>query len=178
MQARVDAAADEEARKAEEEAARKAEDEDRTSGADEKEKAGGKTDAAAPRRRVGNVEVLKPGALYRECAVVQLDVPAPSPPPVEKETKPKNKKGKARTDEVPLEDDGEFGGEVVGRAVWEWYESRLKIWEERDKERVKAEEEQAAKEKAEAEAKDKEDNVPSEPGAAPAGPETPSAQNS
>ena len=56
---------------------------------------------------------------------------------------------------ISLEDDGEFGGEAVGRAVWEWYEARLKEWETQDKERVMAEEEQAAREKAEVEAEEK-----------------------
>ncbi|KAI0700972.1 hypothetical protein C8T65DRAFT_709564 [Cerioporus squamosus] len=134
-QAKVDAAADEEARQAEALTPEAS------------------SEPAEP-RRMGNVEVLKPGALYRECAVVQLEVPrppAPAPAPGTKE-----KKGKEREErEEPsvLEDDGDFGGEVVGRAVWEWYEARLKEWEARDKERVKAEEEAAAREKAEEEAK-------------------------
>ncbi|KAI0645008.1 hypothetical protein C8Q79DRAFT_893085, partial [Trametes meyenii] len=78
-----------------------------------------------PRRR-GNVEVLKPGALYRECAVVPLDVPRPPAPASAPE---KGKKGKAPAEASALEDDGEYGGEAVGRAVWEWYEARLKEWE-------------------------------------------------
>ncbi|KAH9935102.1 uncharacterized protein BXZ73DRAFT_45573 [Epithele typhae] len=154
MQAKVDLAADEEARKAEEAAARKARAEDGEDAAAPASEPGAK-DAKRGPPRVGNVEVLKPGALYRECAIVRLDVPVP-PRPVVEENEPKSKadgkKGKAAEAEIPLEDDGEFGGEAVGRAVWEWYEVRLKDWEARDKERVKAEEEAVAKEKAEAEA--------------------------
>ena len=141
-QAKIDAAADEELRKAEAAAAQTPQDEPAPS----------TKNTSAP-MRIGNVEVLKPGALYRECAVVHLDVPRPPAPPEEK--KATGKKGKEKEVETVLEDDGEFGGEVVGRAVWEWYEARLKEWEERDKERVKAEEEEAAKEKAEAEAREK-----------------------
>lgn len=142
-QAKVDAAADEEARQAEAAAA-----------AGTEEQAGGSASvpAEAMPRRVGHVEVLKPGALYRECAVVRLEVPRPPEPPRTDEEK--NKEGKERAEESMLEDDGEFGGEAVGRAVWEWYEARLKEWEARDKARVQAEEEAAAKEQADAEAKE------------------------
>ncbi|RDX48591.1 hypothetical protein OH76DRAFT_1352105 [Lentinus brumalis] len=129
-QAKVDAAADEEARKAEAALGNTPE----TS-----------SEPAEP-RRTGPVEVLKPGALYRECAIVRLEVPRPpAPAPGTDE-----KKGEEPS---ALEDDGDFGGEIVGRAVWEWYEARLKEWEARDKERVEAEEKVAAKEKAEEEAK-------------------------
>ncbi|EIW54094.1 uncharacterized protein TRAVEDRAFT_74364 [Trametes versicolor FP-101664 SS1] len=136
-QAKIDAAADEE-RKAEEE---------RAAGGAAPESEG----AEKPARplRTGNVEVLKPGALYRECAVVPLDVPRP-PTPVLEEKDKKNKKSKPEEEPVQ-EDDEEYGGEAVGRAVWEWYEARLKEWEARDAERVKAEEDAAAaKEKTEA----------------------------
>ncbi|KAI0363999.1 hypothetical protein BV20DRAFT_911588, partial [Pilatotrama ljubarskyi] len=111
-QAKVNAAADEEKKAEAERAASKP--------AEEQE---------AEPRRTGNVEVLKPGALYRECAIVQIDVPRPPEPAPEE-----NKKGKGRA-ETTLEDDGEYGGEAVGRAVWEWYEARLKEWEARDAER-------------------------------------------
>ncbi|CAL1711716.1 unnamed protein product [Somion occarium] len=85
-------------------------------------------------------EVLKPGALYRECSVVTLGVP-PLPSKfieamedAERKRKEKaGKKGKMEEDAFPLEDDGEFGGEMVGRTVWEWYEMKLKEWEAREK---------------------------------------------
>ena len=83
-------------------------------------------------------EVLKPGALYRECAVVQLKVF--SPPEIdqvrdEKKSKRQNSKktqdlkASDGEDATTLADDGEFGGEQLGRIVWEWYENRLKVWE-------------------------------------------------
>lgn len=143
-QLKVDAAADEELRKAQAEAAASADAAE--SSAEEP--------ARGP-RRIANIEVLKPGALYRECAVVQFDVPKPAvPPPAADEGKKGKGKEKSMTESI-LEDDGEFGGEAVGRAVWEWYEARLKEWEAQDKERVKADEEAAAKEKAAAEATEK-----------------------
>ena len=80
--------------------------------------------------RIVNEEVLKPGALYRECAVVQQIVPGLPSGDVggqEKEgTKVKDENGPP---EPGFPDDGELGGEEVGRVVWEWYEARLKQWE-------------------------------------------------
>ena len=82
-------------------------------------------------------EVLKPGALYADCAVVRLKVPLP-PSAVEqlaseKETVKDGGKGKNQstaTEEVlEIQDDGEFGGEVMGRLIWEAYEEALKDWE-------------------------------------------------
>nr|VWO97984.1 Transcriptional repressor TUP1 [Ganoderma boninense] len=131
-QFKVDAAADDEVRKAQ------AQVQAAPAGGAESGRARGPA-------RIANVEVLKPGALYRECAVVQFDVPKPAVPlPEPKESKGGKEKS---TVESILEDDGEFGGEAVGRAVWEWYEVRLKEWEARDKERVQ-EEEAAAREAA------------------------------
>lgn len=95
-------------------------------------------------------EVLKPGALYRECAVVTPFVP-PLPPPPEglsgkqaeekkSATKPGEKKSQTGKDgktevgeDLIIEDDGELGGESVGRVVWEWYERQLKTWEASEK---------------------------------------------
>lgn len=71
-------------------------------------------------------EILKPGALYAECAVVRLNIPTPANPLVSEDKKEKGK-GKAEVLEIP--DDGEFGGEVTGRLVWEAYEEALKVWE-------------------------------------------------
>ncbi|THH32442.1 hypothetical protein EUX98_g1714 [Antrodiella citrinella] len=91
-------------------------------------------------------EVLKPGALYRECAVVNLRVPSlPHPPEKQedqkaKDAKKKAKKGKGKEEEeiVVLEDDGELGGESLGRMVWEWYETRLKDWETNERAQLDA----------------------------------------
>ncbi|TFK50908.1 hypothetical protein OE88DRAFT_1700544 [Heliocybe sulcata] len=68
-------------------------------------------------------EVLKPGALYSECAVVTLRVP--SLPESEKEKLGLKPEG---GNEV-VKDDGEIGGQDVGRVVWEGYEESLKRWE-------------------------------------------------
>ncbi|TBU26758.1 hypothetical protein BD311DRAFT_725556 [Dichomitus squalens] len=131
-QLKVDAAADEELRKTQAEAAGSADASESTA-----------ETRARRATTIANVEVLKPGALYRECAVVRLDVPWPAILPSAA------KEGKKSVAEDILEDDGEFGGEAVGRAVWEWYEARLKEWEAKDKEREEAQE-AIAKEKAEA----------------------------
>lgn len=92
-------------------------------------------------------EVLKPGALYSDCAVVvTLKVPPPPPSPAsgdskdgkkaagsEKKSDSKKDKGKAKEKgeelDISIEDDGEYGGEAVGRVVWEAYEGALKLWE-------------------------------------------------
>ncbi|KAH6918149.1 hypothetical protein BKA70DRAFT_1416163 [Coprinopsis sp. MPI-PUGE-AT-0042] len=103
--------------------------------------------APAPRpKSTAPLEVLKPGALYRECAVVQLKVPTPTAEQLEQlkqqdEAKSSKKKsatnGKAKAGKsspsveevLDLEQDEEYGGEVAGRLVWEAYEDALKIWE-------------------------------------------------
>ncbi|GLB37969.1 putative short chain dehydrogenase reductase family protein [Lyophyllum shimeji] len=72
-------------------------------------------------------EVLKPGALYAECAVVRVKVPPPSDPQASEKSQG-NGKAKAR-EVLEIADDGEFGGEVMGRLVWEAYEDALKAWE-------------------------------------------------
>lgn len=59
-------------------------------------------------------EVLKAGALYRECAVVNLRIPSPVV-------------ADAANEQVP--DDGELGGVHLGQAVWEDLEGALKEWE-------------------------------------------------
>ncbi|KAI0002234.1 hypothetical protein BJV74DRAFT_817993 [Russula compacta] len=73
-------------------------------------------------------EVLKPGALYAECAVVPLHVPTTSVPPTEKKSdggEDKNTLG----DEGIRPDDGELGGVALGMQVWDEYERQLKVWE-------------------------------------------------
>ena len=76
-------------------------------------------------------EVLKPGALYRECAVVTLKVSVPEKLALSADPKSSSSKGKEKAEEEVLEipDDGEYGGEVAGRLVWESYEEALKVWE-------------------------------------------------
>jgi hypothetical protein len=84
-------------------------------------------------------EVLKPGALYADCAVVRLKVPLPSSASEQLASEKRNakhadgEKGKSRgnlaEEALEIPDDGEFGGEVTGRLVWEAYEEALKGWE-------------------------------------------------
>ncbi|KAG5644298.1 hypothetical protein DXG03_008716 [Asterophora parasitica] len=76
-------------------------------------------------------EVLKPGALYAECAIVKLKVPTPADPLTAEQNIGKEKeKSKTGLEEVlDIPDDGDFGGEVMGRLVWEAYEDALKAWE-------------------------------------------------
>ncbi|KAJ7504811.1 hypothetical protein B0H11DRAFT_1979462 [Mycena galericulata] len=80
-------------------------------------------------------EVLKPGALYAECAVVRVPAitiaGAASTPASERDKKGKaaEKAGEGEGEGETLEDDGELGGERAGRLVWEGYEGALKGWE-------------------------------------------------
>ncbi|KAG2071105.1 hypothetical protein BDR04DRAFT_1128231 [Suillus decipiens] len=62
-------------------------------------------------------EVLKAGALYCKCAVVDLRMPSPAT---------------ADTADVQLSDDGEFWGVHLSQAVWEGLEGTLKEWEKFD----------------------------------------------
>ena len=110
-------------------------------------------------------EVLRPGALYAECATVKLKVNIPEEL-IEEDKKSRESKtssedkhkhkGKGKESNVEnegkekvslqeevldIEDDGEYGGELAGRLVWESYERALRVWEketpptERDRER-------------------------------------------
>ena len=91
-------------------------------------------------------EVLLPGALYADCAAVKVQVKIPEDMKEKdrearieaaKQKRESAKKGKGKVKEgVPLDeevvdiaDDGEYGGELAGRLVWEEYEGALKVWE-------------------------------------------------
>ncbi|KAL1669505.1 hypothetical protein GGF50DRAFT_44263 [Schizophyllum commune] len=82
-------------------------------------------------------EVLKPGALYAECAVVPLEVTVPDEwieqdaqnAKAEKDKSKGKAKSTAQEETIALADDGEYGGERAGRAVWEAFEAALKVWE-------------------------------------------------
>lgn len=107
----------------------------------ESKKAPAENESPAPPPTGSFTEVLKPGALYRECSVVMLPVlPLPPANPVDEkgkkvEDKQKREKSSSQEDLLDIEDDGEYGGEGVGRLVWEWFENHLKMWEAREKER-------------------------------------------
>jgi hypothetical protein len=68
-----------------------------------------------------------------------LHKPAPSVSDDSKtgtDEKAKDEKGKGKgkgkeEDAVTLDDDGEIGGEALGRMVWEMYEAELKLWEKK-----------------------------------------------
>ncbi|KAJ7247972.1 hypothetical protein C8J57DRAFT_1673264 [Mycena rebaudengoi] len=68
-------------------------------------------------------ELLKPGALYAECAVV--DAPVPTEEWDEKHANSRENENNSAL----VDDDSELGGERAGRAVWEAYERPLKQWE-------------------------------------------------
>ena len=72
-------------------------------------------------------EVLKPGALYAECAVIPLHIPVISIPPAEDEGQSKD--SETRRDGSLPPDDGELGGVALGTQVWDDYERELKAWE-------------------------------------------------
>lgn len=101
-------------------------------------------------------EVLKPGALYTECAVVRINVPPPPTPPEtdsgeaapsEKDTKDTTKENSAAgSQKTRRKDDGEMGGEALGTLVWDEYESELKAWEEEEDRRVREQKETEARE--------------------------------
>ncbi|KAJ3553769.1 hypothetical protein NM688_g3440 [Phlebia brevispora] len=118
------------------------------------EKAAASNESKDEKKIVGDMftEVVKPGALYRECSVVAFGLPPLPPPPQQTGDKDKEenadqkKVGEAskqkgsnkNSDEGPGEelnipDDGEYGGESMGRVVWEWYEKKLKTWEDSEK---------------------------------------------
>lgn len=116
-------------------------------------------------------EVLRPGSLYAECATVKLKVNIPEElieedkklreSKMSSEDKHKHKgKGKENEEKervslqeevLDIEDDGEYGGELAGRLVWESYERALRVWEketpptERDREREREDTEEKAK---------------------------------
>lgn len=66
-------------------------------------------------------EVLKAGALYRECAVVHVRIPT-----LESASSSNNDKDPKDT---TMLDDRELGGVHLGQRVWETFEAGLKEWE-------------------------------------------------
>jgi hypothetical protein len=74
-------------------------------------------------------EVLKPGALYAECAVVPVRVPVTPVPPAKDKSKGGGKDRDAQTGDEMQPDDGELGGVALGMQVWDDYERQLKMWD-------------------------------------------------
>ena len=83
-------------------------------------------------------EVLVSGVLYANCAVVvnlpvkldNSDLQTQVTGEVESGTDSESMdKGKERREVIDIPDDGEYGGELAGRLVWEAYEAGLKVWE-------------------------------------------------
>ena len=71
--------------------------------------------------------MLKPGALYAECAVIPVNIPASSIPRATGRSE--EDKGKKRSDGDSQPDDGELGGVALGMQVWDDYERELKAWD-------------------------------------------------
>jgi len=79
---------------------------------------------------------MKPGALYADCSVVKI-TPRAQPPRQTTSRDGENKAAKGKetqTDKTEdksgvLPDDGEMGGEPLGRQVWENFEAALRVWE-------------------------------------------------
>ncbi len=82
-------------------------------------------------------EVLKPGALYSDCAVVQLTLPPVVVADTDDHGAGGGKAGEDGTGGVRIPDDGELGGELAGRLVWEAFEERLKVWEKENPPKAK-----------------------------------------
>ncbi|KAI9465245.1 hypothetical protein BJY52DRAFT_1245987 [Lactarius psammicola] len=75
-------------------------------------------------------EVLKPGALYAECAVVPVHIPASSIPRAGGRSEEDKEKKRGDGDgDSPQPDDGELGGVALGMQVWDDYEQELKVWD-------------------------------------------------
>ena len=73
-------------------------------------------------------EVLKPGALYAECAVAPIRVPTTLAPSTEEKAEDGGD-GKTPGGDTTAPDDGELGGVALGMEVWDDYERELKVWE-------------------------------------------------
>jgi hypothetical protein len=73
-------------------------------------------------------EVLKPGALYAECAVVPVRIQVTSIL-LAKDTAGGSKDEATPGGDETRPDDGELGGVALGMRVWDNYEQDLKAWE-------------------------------------------------
>jgi hypothetical protein len=74
--------------------------------------------------------VLKPGALYAECAVAPIRIPKTTlAPPSAEEKTDGGGDGNTPGGGTTTPDDGELGGIGLGMEVWDDYERELKVWE-------------------------------------------------
>ena len=73
-------------------------------------------------------EILKPGALYAECAVAPIRISGTLAPPAE-EKADGGQNEKTSGGGTAQRDDAELGGMVLGMEVWDDYEQELKKWE-------------------------------------------------
>lgn len=78
------------------------------------------TEESASRRLLPSIEALKPGALYSDCSVVNVDLSRNLP----------EREKKEKVDAAF--DDGEYGGHELGQFVWESFETSLKEREKRE----------------------------------------------
>jgi hypothetical protein len=74
-------------------------------------------------------EILKPGALYAECAVAPIRIPGTLAPPAGEEKTDGSQNEKTPGGGTAQRDDGEMGGMALGMEVWDDYEQELKRWE-------------------------------------------------
>ena len=73
--------------------------------------------------------MLKPGALYAECAVAPVHIPKTTLAPSAEEKPDDGGDGKTAGGGTTVPDDGELGGTALGMEVWDDYERELKVWE-------------------------------------------------
>jgi len=97
-----------------------------------------------PKKRAPE-EVLKPGTLYAECAVVSVRVRAPADPALaaaaQEKAGGKDTNAAGAGEAAARPDDGELGGVALGMQVWDDYERELKLWESAEGTREGAESE-------------------------------------
>jgi hypothetical protein len=74
-------------------------------------------------------EVLKPGALYAECAVAPMRILKTTVAPAAEEKTDAGGDEKTPGGGTTAPDDGELGGIALGMEVWDDYERELKVWE-------------------------------------------------
>ncbi|KAF8910105.1 hypothetical protein CPB84DRAFT_1764622 [Gymnopilus junonius] len=110
-------------------------------------------------------EVLLPGALYADCSAVKLTEKDRQMQAEAAKAKAKGKKedqGSLEEEVLDIVDDGEYGGELAGRLIWEEYEVALKVWEKENPGKVQEEKTGSGKTGKEAQEKPSARKSPSE----------------